>query len=121
MKLPVRQGFRLVRLSFIGGAREPRFNAERCLKLQVKLLPELLHALVHALSILALPCLQHLVVHGLDDDLGLAVLDRFLLLVLLLLLQLVEVGVLAVIFRRFAAVEDLDCAARVVLRRSDIS
>ena len=90
MKLPVRQGFRFVRLSLFGGAREPRFKAERCFKLQVKLLPELLHALVHALSILALPCLQHLVVHGLDDDLGLAILGRFLLFVLLLL---VKVGV----------------------------
>ena len=108
-------------MSLVGGAREPRFKAERCLELQVKLLPELLHALVHALSILALPCLQHLVVHGLHDDLGLAILDRFLLLVLLLLLQLVKSGVLAVIFGRLAAVEDLDCASGVVLRSSDIS
>ena len=74
MQLPVGQSFRIIRLSIIGSVWQPRFQAERCFKLQVELLAELLHPLVHALVFLALPRLQHLIVHSFDDDLWLAVL-----------------------------------------------
>ena len=78
---------------------------------------------MHALVFLALPRLQHLIVHSFDDDLWLPVLARFLLLVLRrmllrLQLQLVVIGALAFEFGGLTAVKDLDGASRVVSRCS---